>query len=53
MYEAREQVCVGIWNSGAKFPLGCMTVNLAPADIRTEGPADGLPIALGIPLASG
>ena len=51
--EARERVRSAIRNSGAKFPLGRVTVNLAPADIRKAGPAYDLPIALGILLASG
>jgi magnesium chelatase family protein len=51
--ESRERVRAAIRNSGAKFPLGRITVNLAPADIRKEGPAYDLPIALGILLASG
>ncbi|ACM07141.1 YifB family Mg chelatase-like AAA ATPase [Thermomicrobium roseum] len=52
--EARERVRAAIRNSGARFPLsGRITVNLAPADIRKEGPAYDLPIALGILLASG
>ena len=51
--ESRERVRSAIRNSGARFPLGRVTVNLAPADIRKEGPAYDLPIALGILLASG
>ncbi len=51
--ESRERVRSAIRNSGARFPLGKITVNLAPADIRKEGPAYDLPIALGILIASG
>jgi len=51
--ESRERVRSAIRNSGARFPVGRITVNLAPADIRKEGPAYDLPIALGILLASG
>ncbi len=51
--ESRERVRSAIRNSGARFPTGRVTVNLAPADIRKEGPAYDLPIALGILLASG
>jgi len=52
--ESRERVRAAIRNSGARIPLnGRITVNLAPADIRKEGPAYDLPIALGILLASG
>lgn len=50
--ESRERVRSAIRNSGARFPLGKVTVNLAPADIRKEGPAYDLPIALGVLLAS-
>jgi magnesium chelatase family protein len=50
--ESRERVRSAIRNSGARFPLGKVTVNLAPADIRKEGPAYDLPIAVGVLLAS-
>lgn len=50
--ESRERVRSAIRNSGARFPLGKVIVNLAPADIRKEGPAYDLPIALGVLLAS-
>lgn len=51
--ESRERVRAAIRNSGARFPLGRVTVNLAPADIRKEGPSYDLPIAVGILMASG
>jgi magnesium chelatase family protein len=51
--ESRERVRAAIRNSGTTFPLRRITVNLAPADIRKEGPAYDLPIALGILCASG
>lgn len=51
--ESRERVRAAIRNSGTRFPLGRVTVNLAPADIRKEGPSYDLPIALGILIASG
>jgi len=51
--EARERVRAAIRNSGFQFPQRRITVNLAPADLRKEGPAYDLPIALGILLASG
>ncbi|WP_376794754.1 YifB family Mg chelatase-like AAA ATPase [Thermogemmatispora sp.] len=51
--EARERVRAAIKNSGATFPYKRITVNLAPADLRKEGPAFDLPIAIGILLASG
>jgi hypothetical protein len=37
-----------IRNAGFPLPPDCITVNLAPADLRTEGAAFELPIALGI-----
>ncbi|RIK42012.1 MAG: magnesium chelatase [Chloroflexi bacterium] len=49
--ESQERVRAAIRNSGARVPLGRITINLAPADLRKEGPAYDLPIALGILLA--
>src|SRR5207248_230306 len=43
--EAKERVRAAIRNSGGRFPTGRVTVNLAPADIRKEGPSYDLPIA--------
>lgn len=51
--ESRERVRAAIKNSGFKFPLGRITVNLSPADIRKEGTGFDLPIALGILSNSG
>lgn len=51
--EAKERVKAAIKNSGCLFPFKPITVNLAPADLRKEGPAYDLPIAVGILLASG
>jgi magnesium chelatase family protein len=45
--ESRERVEAAIKNSGFTFPLKRITVNLAPADIKKEGSAFDLPIALG------
>lgn len=50
--EAKERVRAAIKNSGYAFPPDKITVNLAPADIKKEGPAFDLPIALGILAAS-
>jgi len=50
--ESRERVRAAIRNTGLRFPDGRLTINLAPADLRKEGPAYDLPIALGILLAS-
>lgn len=46
--ESRDRVMTAIWNSGFKPPLGRLTVNLAPADIKKEGAGFDLPIALGL-----
>ncbi|MEK7817142.1 MAG: YifB family Mg chelatase-like AAA ATPase, partial [Actinomycetota bacterium] len=51
--EAKERVRAGIANSGYEFPLRRITVNLAPADVRKEGPSFDLPIALSLLAASG
>jgi len=50
--EARERVRAAIRNSGLTFPMKRITVNLAPADLRKEGPSYDLPIAVGILLSS-
>jgi magnesium chelatase family protein len=50
--ESRERVRSAIKNSGLIYPNKRLTVNLAPADLRKEGPAYDLPIAVGILLAS-
>ncbi|MCX7872579.1 MAG: YifB family Mg chelatase-like AAA ATPase [Verrucomicrobiae bacterium] len=50
--ESKDRVSTAITNSGFKVPLGRVTINLAPADIRKEGPIYDLPIAIGILAAS-
>jgi len=50
--EARERVRAAIRNSGLSFPLRRVTVSLAPAVLRKEGPAYDLPIAVGVLRAS-
>jgi len=51
--ESRERVQAAIKNSGFRFPLKRIIVNLAPADIKKEGSAFDLPIAVGILTAYG
>jgi magnesium chelatase family protein len=51
--ESRERVQAAVKNSGLSFPYRRVTVNLAPADLRKEGPAYDLPIAVGLLVASG
>jgi len=50
--ESRERVTAAIKNSGLDFPIERITVNLAPADVRKEGAAFDLAIAMGIVIAS-
>lgn len=50
--ESRDRVSTALTNSGFKFPMGRTTINLAPADVKKEGPSFDLPIALGM-LAAG
>jgi magnesium chelatase family protein len=51
--ESKERVRAAIKNSGFTFPRTRVTVNLAPADIRKQGPVYDLPIAVGILAATG
>ena len=51
--ESKDRVRSAIKNSGYEFPARKITVNLAPADIKKEGSAYDLPIALGILAAAG
>jgi len=51
--ESRERVNAAIKNSNLPFPQKRITINLAPADIKKEGSAFDLPIAIGILAASG
>ena len=51
--ESRERVRAALKNCGFPFPSERITVNLAPADIKKEGPAFDLPIALGILACKG
>ena len=46
--ESRDRVTTAIGNSGYFWPRGRTTINLAPADIKKEGPSFDLPIALGM-----
>lgn len=50
--ESRERVMSAIKNSGYEFPSRKVTINMAPADIKKEGSAYDLPIALGLLIAS-
>jgi magnesium chelatase family protein len=50
--ESRDRVTTAISNSGYNVAMGRTTINLAPADVRKEGPSFDLPIALGMLAAS-
>ena len=50
--ESQERIRAALLNTGLKFPRNQITVNMAPADIRKEGSAYDLPIAIGL-LAAG
>ena len=51
--ESIERVRSAMQNSGYEFPRNKTIINLAPADVRKEGPIFDLPIALGVSFASG
>lgn len=51
--ESKERVRAALRNSGITPPAKKITVNLAPADIRKEGPAFDLPIAVALASAAG
>jgi len=51
--ESRDRLKPAIKNSGLTFPEGKITVNLAPADLKKEGPYFDLPIAVGLLAAEG
>ena len=51
--ESRDRVTAAIKNSSYHFPIKRITANLAPVDIRKEGSAFDLPIAIGVLAATG
>ena len=50
--ESKERVRSAIKNSGFDYPQKRITVNLAPADLKKEGPVYDLPIAVGLLCAT-
>jgi magnesium chelatase family protein len=50
--ESRDRVTTALINSGFTFTFGRTTINLAPADVKKEGPSFDLPIAIGMLAAS-
>jgi magnesium chelatase family protein len=51
--ESRERVRSSLKNCGFDFPVSRITINLAPADVRKEGPIYDLPILLALLVATG
>lgn len=51
--ESRERVRAALRNAGYEYPQRRATINLAPGDVRKEGPLYDLPIAIGFLVASG
>ena len=50
--ESKDRVTTAVANSGYRWPKGRTTINLAPADVKKEGPSFDLPIALAMIAAS-
>jgi len=50
--ESRDRVSTALTNSGFKVPMGRTTINLAPADVKKEGPSFDLPIAIAMLAAN-
>ena len=51
--ESRDRVRAALKNCGYKFPIGRITINLAPADLKKEGSIYDLPVLIAILKASG
>jgi magnesium chelatase family protein len=51
--ESKDRVVAAVRNSGFDFPSRRVTVNLSPADVKKEGTAFDLPIAIGVLAAEG
>ncbi len=51
--ESRDRIRAAIQNTGFEFPRTRVTINLAPADIKKEGPSFDLPVAVSLLLESG
>ncbi|HYE63198.1 MAG TPA: magnesium chelatase domain-containing protein [Phycisphaerales bacterium] len=51
--ESHERVRAALKNAGYRYPSGKTLINLAPADVRKEGPVYDLPIAVGMMVAMG
>ena len=51
--ESNYRIAAALLNNGYRIPGKKITINMAPADLRKEGAAYDLPLALGILVASG
>lgn len=51
--ESHDRIVAALQNNGFKFPVADITVNMAPADLRKEGSAYDLPLAIGLLAANG
>ena len=51
--ESHDRLVAALQNTGFKFPVADITVNMAPADLRKTGPVYDLPVLLGVLCASG
>ncbi len=51
--ESHDRLVAALQNTGFKFPVADITVNMAPADLRKEGSGYDLPLAIGVLAASG
>ena len=51
--ESKDRVKSAIKNSGLNYPIDSITINLAPADKKKEGPLYDLPIAISLLCANG
>ena len=51
--ESHDRIVSALQNNGYRFPIADITINMAPADIRKEGSAYDLPLAIAIVAADG
>lgn len=51
--ESRDRVCAAMKNCGYEFPVGKITLNLAPADVKKSGAGCDLPMLVSLLLATG
>ena len=50
--ESRDRILAALKTTGLLVPRGAITINLAPADVRKEGAAFDLPLAMGLLAAT-